>query len=62
MNIPAMNELRGRYTNSGKGCLGNGETPAGERGRRDPAGWFPRGGSTARPRKASRSPDTPTTQ
>ncbi|GGD26443.1 hypothetical protein GCM10011389_37430 [Pontibacillus salipaludis] len=23
-------------TSHGKGCLGNGETPAGERGRRDP--------------------------
>ncbi len=57
-----LRSLRGRYTTSDKGCLGNGETPAGERGRRDPAGWVSRGGSTARPRKASLSPYTPTTQ
>ncbi len=36
MDIPTTSDFCGRSTTSGKGCLGNGETPTGERGRRDP--------------------------
>ncbi len=36
VEVPPYLEVRGRYTIYDKGCLGNGETPVGERGRRDP--------------------------